>query len=127
MPLTLRNVVLIVGPNSLVFLTVIVWLSTALSLKKHRVPTPFWIELIAVTVFLPQLRNWWLSVGYLPRPLLVGHSLYGRLGLALLPALIAVPGAFLWRRLPGYILSIAGIVNSALLYVMMRYYVQMIA
>src|SRR6266404_5135140 len=127
MLLALRNLVFIVGPNSLVFLTVIVWLATALSLKKHRVPTPFWIELVAVTVFLPQLRNWWLSVGYLPRPLLVGHSLYGRLGLALLPALIAVPSALLWRRLPGYILSIAGIVHLLLFYVMVRSYMQMIA
>lgn len=126
MVLTLRNLVFIVGPNSLVFLTVIAWIATALSLKKHRVPTRFWVELVAVTFFLPQLRNWWLSVGYLPRPLLIGNGLYERLGLALLPAFIAVPGAFLWRRLPGYILSVAGIVNSALLYVMMHYYVQMI-
>jgi hypothetical protein len=101
--------------NSLVFLTAIVWLATALSLRKRRVPKPFWVELVAVTLFLPELRNWWLSVGYLPRPLLVAHSLYGRFGLALLPALIALPGAILWRRLPSYILSIAGIVNSALL------------
>ena len=118
---------LVIGPNSLVFLTALAWLATALSLKKHRVPTPFWIELIAVTFFLPQLRNWWLSVGYLPRPLLVGHCLYCRLGLALLPALLAIPGAFLWRRLPGYILSMAGILNSALLYWVMHYCVKMIA
>src|ERR1700691_49364 len=90
---------LIIGPNSLVCLTALAWLATALSLKTQRVPTPFWVELAAVTFLLPQLRNWWI-VGYLPRPLLAGDSLYARLALALLPALLAIPGAFLWRRLP---------------------------
>jgi len=118
----------IVGPNSLVFLAIIAWLAAALQfLKKRRVPTLFWVQLVAVSLFLPQLRNWWPSVGYLPRPLLVGSSLYARLGLSLLPALVAVPGALVWRRLPGYILSIAGVVHLLLFYVMIRFYMQMIA
>ena len=48
----------IIGPNSLVFLTALAWLATTLSLKKHRVPTLFRVELAAVTFLLPQLRNW---------------------------------------------------------------------
>ena|SRR5258708_15227620 len=97
------------------------------SLKKQRVPTLFWVELVAVTLFLPQLRDAWPSVGYLPRPLLVVHSLYSILGFGLLPALAAVPGALLWRRLPGYILSIAGVLHVLLFYVAQRFYMQVIA
>jgi hypothetical protein len=116
----------IIGPNSLVFLTALAWLATTLSLKKHRVPTLFWVELAAVTFLLPQLRNWWI-VGYLPRPRIAGQSLYARLALSLLPALLAIPSAFLWRRLAAYILSVAGILNAALLYWVIHHCVQFIA
>jgi hypothetical protein len=119
---TLKNL-LLAAPNSLVLLTTIAWLATGFErFKKRQIPNIIWAELVAVTVFLPQLRGAWPFVGYLPRPLLIGSIPYSNLGIALLPALLALPGAFVYRRLPGYILSVAGAVHVLLFLVIMLFY-----
>jgi hypothetical protein len=49
------------------------------------------------------------------------------IGIGLLPSLFALPGALVYRRLPGYIISLAGLIHIFLFWVAFRFYWQFIA
>jgi hypothetical protein len=66
-----RTVLFVFGPNIFVVLTITAFVATIIqAARKQRVPYLFWVELIAVTLLLPQLQFIWEKqyVAYLPQP-----------------------------------------------------------
>ena len=122
---TLKHLLLLT-PNTLVILTTITWVAAASGLlQKREVPRLFWVELTTITLLLPQLRSgWplWPLVSYLPEPIFKSSVPYLHLALPHLPAILALPAAFVHRRLPGYVLSAAGGIYLLLFGVIMLCY-----
>jgi hypothetical protein len=127
-----RTFLFLFGPNIFVVLTITAFVAKIIqAARKPRVPYLFWVELIAVTLLLPQLHFIWEEqyVAYLPHPLISRSrlSLYDFIAIGLLPSLLALPGALVYRRLPGYIMSLAGFIHLFLFWAAFRFYWQFIA
>jgi len=117
---------LFLTPNALVALTIITWLAVALErLRKRQAPKWFWVELVAVSLLLPLLwAGWphWGLVRYLPHLIFRTSNLYLHVAIIQLPAVLALPAVFVYRRSPGYLLSGAGGIYLLLFGVIMLFY-----
>jgi len=121
------KLLLFLTPNTLIVLTMIAWAAAARERwQKHRAPKWFWVELTAVTVLLPQLRSgwpsWWPLLRYLPGAIFKTPLFWVHVGLPQLPALLALPAAFVYRRPPSYLLSTAGAIYLFLFGVIWVFY-----
>src|ERR1700680_2122492 len=102
--------------EALPLLTMVVWLLCWL--RVHRgtpVPKFFWAELILVTVLLiPTFASLLGASTLWTRP---QHYLFGLAlrvwGFDVLPAILALPAAVIYRRLPGYLLTSGAVLQTA--------------
>jgi len=119
---------LFLAPNTFIALTLITWLVAALEqVRRYRAPKWFWINLAVVTLMFPLLQAGWPNWGlvrYFPHIDFETQDPFLHAAVISLPAFLAVPAAFVHRRLPGYLLSAAGAVYIFLLGTIMLYYNQ---
>jgi hypothetical protein len=121
----LTSIVILAIVEALPLLTVVVWLLCWLRVHRRTpIPKIFWAELILVSLAL--IPTFATLLGLSTHWTHPQYSLFGRSlrlwGLDALPAILALPAAVIYRRLPGYLLtSRAGIQTIQLLLVLMFY------
>jgi hypothetical protein len=111
----LTSIVVLAVVEALPLLTMVVWLLCWLRVRR-RTPVPkfFWAELILVSlVLIPTFAIWRGVSTRWTRP---QHYLFGLAvtfwAFDVLPAILALPAAVIYRQLPGYLLTSGAVIQT---------------